>query len=804
MCVAQTPKTVDGYYDVMQAFPWNVEKSGPLIGICPLVVAKGQTLQEIDRKTVRIGGLTAIVPNRMITLNSRFTEAPNLYDGLPREAKVLYLLTLLDDQQWRKVTSEGLTISDCHGPQVAVMQSILPSPFRWFTATATGYNSVQLTGILDKPNELSTQDRGSVKLRVIRKLQLTLPLENNGGFTGTEVRDNIAPGTKVPYLKEYDGDEYGQHIKIETENVPRKSQLDVRDARFDAKITFKTSESVAELIGKISAATGVQIVADPHYARMMVFEAGESASARDLLQAMALGVAGTYRRVGNAYVLTCDLEGVAAHQARIALWEADIEKIVDERESLWRGVIARGSGLKKIKFNPGAYDSLTQTELDCLAANDKDTDEHYIDTASASEAVKREVREFKGGLKLDQTKVGVYASNRYELIMPDGRKVWTIGWLGNGSTFTTKPYIWQPPKPAPVSMPLAVGGALKGVLLRANSTQDAKACIARVEKLGVTELWLETSQPDALKAAVEAGKVAGITVKAVIRPWAADLLRTGSELNRTVAGGQGRSLGEAKGNILSWQRYWQDASAYPPVTRDLVAPLDLQVGRRWSQLTQLASTSDLAGCVLLDAFPTGYAKEASRSSGSYLYSIALDRYLGYGYSESERSAYFQKEKVDPLDIQDQVLRTKVSLDDVWSGGWYYGQDAEKWQQSRGTWMREAVKRLADAVGSAGQAVLITGQPVKANIPPFDQSNLYSWKAGLELPTSPEDYRGDLAASAADMFVIDIQESDDLEQVNRVAAKVAKKLAKSSKPVILDFSSVPANRLDLVLRQWLKK
>lgn len=798
------PKKIDGYYDVMQAFPWSVDKSGPLIGLCPLAVVKGQTLQEINRKTVKIGGLTAIVPTRMTTLNSRFTEAPNLYDGLPREAKVLYLLTLLDDQQWRKVTGEGLTISDCHGPQVAVMQSILPNPFRWFPATVAGPNSVQLTGILDKPNELTNQERGAVKLRVIRHLELTLPLEDNGGFTGASVRDNVPVGTKIPYLKEYDGDEYGQHIKIETENVPRKSQLDLRDSRFDAKVALKTGESVTDLMGKIAATTGVQVVPDPHYGRMIMFEAGESATARDLLQALALGTTGTYRRVGNGYVLTCDLEGVAAHQARIAIWESDIDKIVDERQTLWRSVIAKGSGIKKIKFNPGAYDSLTQSELDNLAASDKDDDEHYIDTATASEAVKREVREFKGGLKLDQSKVGVHASNRYELLMPDGSKIWTVGWLGNGSSFTPNPYVWQPPKPAPVAMPFAVGGFLKGVLLRAVSAQDARACIARVEKLGLSELWLETSQPDALRAAVEAGKAAGIKVKAVIRPWATDSSRTGNEFNRTVSGVQGKALGEAKENILSWQRYWQDISAFPPPTRDLIAPLDAQLDRRWSQLVQLASTSGLSGCALLDAFPAGYAKESSRSSGSYFYSMALDKYLAYGYSESERSAFFQKEKVDPLDIFDPMVRIKMSLDDVWGGGWYYGEDADKWQKARGTWIHESLKRLAEAVASKGQPVLVTGQPVKANIPPFDQSNLYAWQAGDELPTTPEDYRGDLAASTADTIVIDIQESDDLAQINRIAAKVASKIEKSAKPIILDFSSVPANRLDFALRQWLKK
>jgi hypothetical protein len=59
------------------------------------------------------------------------------------------------------------------------------------------------------------------------------------------------------------------------------------------------------------------VYADPRYGYEYVLVAGDLKSAHpaiDLMQALALCVAGTWRRVGPAFVLTDDREGIGAWQ----------------------------------------------------------------------------------------------------------------------------------------------------------------------------------------------------------------------------------------------------------------------------------------------------------------------------------------------------------------------------------------------------------------------------------------------------------------------------------------------------------
>jgi len=786
---------------------WNVEKSGPLIATCPLAYLRAHDLDQMERKKVKIGGLTAIVPTRMVTINSHFTEAPNLYDGLPRDAKILYLLTLLNDDQWRKITGDGLALGDCQGDQVAVMQSILPNPFKWIDVTLVAPNG--WTSSQDPPHQLSDADRSQVKLRVVHRLELILPLVNNGGWTGTSVRGPEKKGSVLPSIKDDDGDEFGQHVRIESDNVPKRSELDTRGSRFGSKIALKSGEKLSELLARVSSATGVQIAADPHYAPMRMYELGSEASARDLIQALALGVAGAYRHLGNFYVLTCDLEGVAAHQARIAAWEDDLEKLVSQRRDLWRSVLAKGKELGKVKFNPGAYDSLTSAELDNMAANDKvlsDNNNHYIDTGLASDAVRLEIQEFQGGRNnnIDTHKVGLSSSTQCEMVLPDGTKMWNKEWLGGVSQFNPNPWTWEPQKPDPVALPFTTPNTLRAIVLHADSTQAAREEVAHVSRLGVNELWLDTSKPNVLEAAVMAATSVGVKVVPVIRPWALEPVETTRDPDRTVTGDFGRSFASKKLNYVSWQKFWQDISAYEPPTPVSISPLDQQVPARWARFASLAAVKGISGIALLDTYPIGYARDISRSTGSYFYNGAMDNFLSYGYSEAQRAAFFFSDHVDPLDLENQSARTNVNFQSVWGEGWTVGEPFAKWQKAKALWIHDAMQNLVTQLSGAGVPIMLPGQPIKAHLPPYGKTYLFHWLPESDLPTSPEDYMGDAAAKATDVAVVEIQDDPDPDQHNRVASAVQKQFTKSGKPVVLDFSGVPPSKLDFVLKSWLKR
>jgi len=792
------------YESVIRALPWEADKSGPLISACPRMRTQGSTLNDIERKSVRIGNLTAIVPTTMMTLNTHFTEAPNLYDGLPRDAKVLYFLTLLEEDQWRKITGDGLTLADCRGNQTAVMQSILPNPFKLGTATVVDQHSYTNS---DSTNlqVLTDQERESVKLRVTKDISLQLPLANNQGFTGTSVREDRVKGAKVPLLIDDNGDEFGQHIKIESPNTLKKSQLDLANSRFDVKIPLKDNELPTALVARIAAATGVELYADPHYSTLSMVERGTEASARDLLQALALGVAGTYRRVGNAFVLTCDLEGVAAHQLRIAIFEDDIQKVLNERKDLWRSVIAKGNQLGKVKFSPGAYDKLTPDELANISNNDRpdNSDEKYISTATCSDAIRQAVQNFRG-LNLDPSRVGVHSTTEYEFILPGGSKMpFSTGWLDSTNRFSPNPSTWHPPKPAPVSLPMSPPTSLSALVLHADSDKTARSDVDHVHELGVGELWLETQNQAVLAAAIDTATPLGIKVSLAIRPWIASKLPV-TDLDQNATGDHGKAFDEKKADYLALAHFWQDNSAYAPATPDQLSPQSPEVAERWSAIESLASAKGLKGVVLLDAYPTGYAMDSSNSSGSYFYSEAVDAFLSYGYSEAQRLAYLRAEKVDPADLESDSMRVNVRLNDAWGKAWTPGQPFQKWQQTKGKWMRASMLSLVNGLAPLGKPILLGGQPAKIHLAPFEQNYLSSWAPGSDLPVSPEDYVGDETAKASDIAVVNIRYDEDLEQINRVATNLVKLLTKSGKPVVLDFSSVPLNKLDATLKTWLKK
>ncbi len=207
---------------------------------------------------------------------------------------------------------------------------------------------------------------------------------------------------------------------------------------------------------------------------------------------------------------------------------------------------------------------------------------------------------------------------------------------------------------------------------------------------------------------------------------------------------------------------------------------------------------------MLDTSPIGYAKDISNVSGSYFYSPATDLYLSYGYSFAQRLQFLRQEKIDPLDIECRTTRTQVSLEEVWGDAWSPGDPFQIWQQTRAKWNHDAIAKLLGTFAVAGKPILVTGQPLKIHTPPFAQTYLFPWVPGQELPSSPEDYEGSATSKASHTIVVRIQDDDNLDQRMRVAANLVSQIKKSAKPVVMDFTEVPPNRLEETVRTWLRK
>lgn len=792
--------------DVADKIPWDAAKEGPLVAVVPLRMANGATLDELGFRKATVGGLTAVVPKMMATVNSRFTAAPNMYEGMPRDAKVLYLLRSLSPGQWTKATGDGISIEDCQGEQRAVFDSIVPKPLRYSIGTIADQRGISHPGGPDAVKTMPEGDRSKVKLRIVRHLSVAVSLENDGGWTGTEPEDDTKPGMKMPFIVEDKDSLFGHQVIVRSPNAPRKSHLDLKDSRLGVSIPLKAMERVDELLNRIGAATGLQFIVDPHYASMIMVEKGSSASARDLLAAVSLGVTGTYRRVGEMYVLTADLEGMGAHVARVALWEDTLKKIVDTRSRDWQQQIAKGGGFGKIQFRSAAYDGLTEAEKANLEVNDHPNNRpSFIPIDQASKPIQQAIKDWKYGNKIDRSRVGVSSSIRYQILLPGMGRSWWQGWLGNTEQFNSKPYTWAPPGPAPVALPLDHQGAVSGLILRAENPAEAKAQVARAARLGVGELWLETRSAAALKVAVESGAAANVRVCLAVRPWEIPAGASGRDLDRTVTGEHGRSLATFKQGVESWWNHWAEHQAFEPATRELMSPLDPATNSTIAQLGQLAQTPGLAKIVALDLYPNGYGKEETNMSAGYWYSDALDANLSYGYTEAMRTAYLKVERVDPIDLETQMLRTETQFGPAWGLDFSFAQGFDKWQKAKGKWSRERAVALMQTLNRANPAlpILVPGEPPINHLPPLSTTYLYRWSGTGPLPAAAIDFGGGPVPEETDTRVLDLIDDRDPEQRNRVAARLKEMIEKRKRPIVLDLSTVPNNRLEVVLSRWLR-
>ena len=679
------------------------------------------------------------------------------------------------------------------------MQSILPKPFSITTVTMAGGPF----GIFTNPDagftDLSDDDRSQVRLKLVRDVYFSVwhgDTNRNGRFS-----DWPAKGATAPALRFDEGTEYGHRVRVESPNVARESQLRLADQRFDVRLALVDGETVSDLVSRLAAATRIELYADPHYAGMKMVELGRDACARDLLKALSLGVTGTYRQVGPAYVLTCDLVGAGAHYVQLAAWLPGVGQVVNQRTELWQSIIRKSGELRKVKFSSSVTDNLSQAELANIEQNDlANAMSHWqmLSTNTVSEAIRAKY----GGFDSNEDRINLSSLLRYELIMPDGRfPISTDTW-----SLCTFPDHGPagPQTPPAVDLPLKAPAGLDGLLLRAESAAAAQADVEMVHKLGLGRLWLQTDDMAALRAATAAADPLGVKVEAVIRPWDLASARAGG-FDITAAGDHGSALAAREAANLQFQGLWQHVPAYPPVVREQMSPLSSATRERFASFGRLTDVKGLAGFALLDAYPVGYAKDTHGQDPWYWYPTGLDLMLSYGYSEPQRLQYLRTRHADSADIEPFMPMFNVSIVEEWcngevDSGW---QAYDRWQQEKGMWMHDAVLKLATALAASGKPILLPGQPSEADTPPYPESHLCAWNSGSDLPAIPWENSADEARKACDAMVIRIAEDEDDDQRNRVAGNLVKRLAESRKPIVLDFSDVPESHLDRVLKIWLK-
>ena len=267
------------------------------------------------------GAVTTLAPATRVLLNSS-PLAPDLSTGVSSLTGFKMLTAELDDAQWKALTSEsGLGLADLtDDTQRLLFHGLFPQGQLWVATRDAAQEKPPKEQRTDTRN-VSDQIDG-VRLRIRQTSHIYLhdkrgqPMFFSGPAADPSGLYIWHPENRFPRAQNV-------ILRAIVLNTPKPSDLPLGDARFQQTVSLMGTKTVAELIARIAAKTHTEIYADPHYAArtLTIIGPAQEAPAADVLRALALAVAGAYRQVGSAFVLTDDIEGVGTRRTRLAKWD---------------------------------------------------------------------------------------------------------------------------------------------------------------------------------------------------------------------------------------------------------------------------------------------------------------------------------------------------------------------------------------------------------------------------------------------------------------------------------------------------
>jgi hypothetical protein len=709
------PQSIQQLAEGLKWIVWNESSRGPLLAVgsdttppyqpkrenplepwrppdplSPPEYRKGWRVETIatyfGRKVNRVGSLSVLAPTLMTVLNTHLPDKSTVdpFAHLHSYEKMQLFESSLTEDQWRKMaTDEGLGAADLDAEQRDLFLGLIPENSqlsktvqraRW----AEGVNLTDLTDLdpVNRQGKLSSAQRMGARLRINRSVHLWLPDAENGNVYGAWVPEH-AEGTETWALNN-PGDwmnraeAYGVPL---TEDVPAKqkpSDLDYASPDLDVEIVLGQAKNIGELIKRVSDATHLELFADGRLNGLTLWtnaEDDETVRAGDLLRALSLAVTGTYRRVGPAYVLTDDLEGIGTRRARIQEWVDSLNRIQNKStQDLWRR-LQKMNVASFVQYAPGDDLTLNDTlnaklEQQQQAQRSGEYQPPLLSTsdlpARMQKLVQSAVRAHdQDGLNnpeqhfVASDMVHVQIEVKTSLIIPGiGAVDFQMGGMNLDAMRTTpREHRTSSGRSAdlPVILPenMATGGVL---LLTPEKQEDVDLAIDTVRQVGFRQLWVylptdPIQGKELLTAAIKAGKERHIPVYAVLRLM--QIPRTKEKTDKTLI----TILGETSSEYVT--RKTAETEAYPGQMdalrnrEDWLNPADPATLPFLKQrILQIAAIPGLAGVVLCDIAVPGY--EHPGTNNGFDWSPFPTGELGY--SLENRLGLLREAGYDPIDI----------------------------------------------------------------------------------------------------------------------------------------------------------
>ncbi|BDI29841.1 hypothetical protein CCAX7_18920 [Capsulimonas corticalis] len=702
-------------------------------------------------------GVTAIAPPTMTVFNAD-PGKPNPFDGMPPTDSFKMLLGSLDEGQWKLITGKvGIGVSDLTtDDQKNLFLAIFPIDSVLLAPRTGGLTG----GDTSSSPKLTADDLQRAKLRIGQRVRMGLPIEgkdnssliadapSNGelNYTAMNITGNDDGVTKL----------YGVPLRATVPNTPKESDLDYDAAPLTAAIDLTGIKTVGDLVTRIGVATHIELYADRRYEKQNVLLRGPStARARDLLQALALCVRGTYRKIGPAYVLTNARIGAGASQVTLIRFAQTAEMARKNAiDAAGDRAYQTQKGLDNNQFDEG----LSMTDDQKTQARKQSGDYPGNDitftapldqlTPSQQALAKDLIQKWNANVQINggnSTPMRLTASRplslwlnttvvmstpaipgpivlddylgRTGLLKPSTKLINELNQKRSAETPEATPAtdVKPPPSPAPPKPNFAAIFApfpVRGVIARPQTVADLNKMIDQMHAIGFNQLWLDVfssgqshldDKPNLFAAARAKAKGMGITVLPMITPlnWGSNAPADLQDLTMS---------GENSAQAAAWRQRFEkvayqgmspeEADKQPQPTDLYVDPASSAVSRTLvSFVSRLASTPNIPTIVVSGQMPPGY----SLASGDN------DTGSGYilGYTEAARLAFLRANHVDPIDLDGEVyINSPVNQ---WRIPEFHDWEVQsavsvKWNEYRTQIATNFLKNLlAAAQSSAGQS-----------------------------------------------------------------------------------------------------
>ncbi len=623
-----------------------------------------------DRKIMRLGTVTVLVPPTMTVLNTK-PGKPDLTTGLAREERLRLFQSLLTASQWRLLGSaSGIGLNDLRtDDQRALFQSLLPQPFQVRKAIS-GREFEN-----EKPVALSAAERAGVRLRLNRVVAFWLPSANRVNHVVKHETGVFGPsGVEGHYVFSEPAapaaGTYGVALTQEAPNRLKPGHLPFDTPALASTVSLADAATVGDMVKRVGQAARLELHADARLATLPVWTRGESARAGDVLEALCLAVTGTFRRLdaaGNAppaFVLTDDIEGIGTRSARLYEWLTDAAAKVREMREEADARIAAAQPLQYIGFAPDypmalgpelareVVPSFSRGDGKKYAASPADLPPVYRtvigEAVAAINQIDREHQEESRdwpSYAVRGDRVWLEGKLLLSFIVPGIGPAGDSGFSGGGTRAAPLRPANSAAEPAPLPALLA-SFASRAAYVAPKSAEEAVRAATEAHRRGLTHLWVEVPPSGGgdtyLSAAVRAGKENKVSVLAVLplllTPPAPDASPESQDRNifgETGSAYAARSAASPATGIFAWQK---EAFLRPG---DWLRPDAPAVSAALKQrITELAAAPGLAGLVLRDTAAPGY-------TGSDYYPTGRE----FGYTPEARIAFLRQHGVDPVDLR---------------------------------------------------------------------------------------------------------------------------------------------------------